>query len=135
MRKMKGLCALCIVTNQGGIPKYISRDDFETKLNAIKLFVSSYINNYDNEYHGVITSALYCASMDDDDPDRKPNTGMLSSFLSMYPHASKWFKNKSYMLMIGDASGKPGQFSDSDRKCAENFGIDYMDVEDFIKSE
>ena len=34
--------------------------------------------------------------------------------------------------MIGDASGKEGQFSDSDKKTAENFGIDYMDVEDFI---
>lgn len=32
----------------------------------------------------------------------------------------------------GDASGKEGQFSDSDKKCAENFGIDYMDVNDFI---
>ena len=37
------------------------------------------------------------------------------------------------MLMIGDASGKPGQFSDSDKKTAENFGIDYLDVEDFCK--
>ena len=39
---------------------------------------------------------------------------------------------KSVSLMIGDASGKEGQFSDSDKKTAENFGIDYMDVEDFI---
>lgn len=28
--------------------------------------------------------------------------------------------------MIGDASGKEGQFSDSDKKTAENFGIVYM---------
>lgn len=41
---------------------------------------------------------------------------------------------KSEMLMIGDASGKPGQFSDSDKKCAENFGIDYLDVEDFLNA-
>lgn len=34
--------------------------------------------------------------------------------------------------MIGDASGKEGSFSDSDKKTAENFGIDYMDVQDFI---
>ncbi len=39
---------------------------------------------------------------------------------------------KDKMLMIGDASGKEGQFSDSDKKCAENFGIDYIDVIDFI---
>ena len=35
--------------------------------------------------------------------------------------------------MIGDASGKEGQFSDSDKKTAENFGIDYLDMEDFVK--
>ena len=34
--------------------------------------------------------------------------------------------------MIGDASGKDGDFSDSDKKCAENFGIEYIDVEDFL---
>lgn len=38
------------------------------------------------------------------------------------------------MLMIGDASGKDGQFSDSDKKTAENFGIDYMDVDDFVNT-
>ena len=37
--------------------------------------------------------------------------------------------------MIGDVSGKAGQFSDSDKKTAENFGIDYMDVEDFVNTE
>ena len=41
-------------------------------------------------------------------------------------------KLKNELLMIGDASGKEGQFSDSDKKCAENFGIDYMDVNDFL---
>ena len=39
--------------------------------------------------------------------------------------------DKNEMLMIGDASGKSGQFSDSDKKTAENYGIDYMDIEDF----
>lgn len=32
----------------------------------------------------------------------------------------------------GDASGKEGQFSDSDKKTAENFGCEYMDVDDFV---
>ncbi len=35
-------------------------------------------------------------------------------------------------LMIGDASGKKGQFSDSDIQCAKNAGIKYCDVDDFI---
>ena len=38
------------------------------------------------------------------------------------------------MLMIGDASGLPGQFSNSDKKCAENFGIEYLDVSEFVKT-
>ena len=42
----------------------------------------------------------------------------------------EYIKPKS--LMIGDASGKEGQFSDSDKKTAKNFGIDYMDVNDFV---
>jgi hypothetical protein len=41
-------------------------------------------------------------------------------------------KDKSEYLMIGDASGKEGQFSDIDKKTAENFGIDYMDVDEFV---
>lgn len=36
------------------------------------------------------------------------------------------------ILMIGDASGKEGQLSDSDKKTAENFGCEYMDVDDFV---
>lgn len=37
--------------------------------------------------------------------------------------------------MIGDASGKDGQWSDADKKTAENFGIDYMDVTDFVSAQ
>ena len=69
----------------------------------------------------------YCDSMDKADPRRKPNTGMLENF---YKYAC--VKNKAECIMIGDASGKLGDFSDSDKKCAENFGIDYIDVRDFI---
>lgn len=39
---------------------------------------------------------------------------------------------KGCSLMVGDASGLPGQFSDSDKVCAENAGIDYMDVTRFV---
>ena len=38
-------------------------------------------------------------------------------------------------LMVGDASGLPGQFSDSDKQTAENAGVDYMDVSEFKSSE
>lgn len=60
-----------------------------------------------------------------------PNTGMLHSLLEKYIGDDfDYIKQKS--LMIGDASGKNGQFSDSDKKTAENFGIAYMNVNDFV---
>jgi hypothetical protein len=37
--------------------------------------------------------------------------------------------------MIGDASGKEGQFSDSDKRCAENARFRYMDVDDFVQCD
>ena len=60
---------------------------------------------------------------------RKPNTGMLEAIVEDTMDSY----NKKEMIMIGDASGKPGDFSDSDKKCAENFGIDYIDVRDFLE--
>ena len=117
---------IAIVTNQGGIPQYISERDFLAKFNAIETFVDEYINT--------LVMYYYCASLDVNDEYRKPNTGMLAKAVRDFEKflgQSKFDKEKA--LMIGDASGKPGQFSDSDKKTAKNFGIDYMDVEDFIK--
>lgn len=36
--------------------------------------------------------------------------------------------------MISDASREEGQFSDCDKKTAENFSIDYMDVNNFVNT-
>ena len=133
---MDGLRYLHIVSNQGGIPKYVSKKDFEAKLNGIVHFIQSYLNKRSAFRIGdddVDVSTDYCSSMDKEHPCRKPNTGMLEYFLNgELRFAAKWLKEKENMLMIGDASGKEGQFSDSDRKCAETFGIDYLDVEDFL---
>ena len=54
--------------------------------------------------------------------------------LEMYSNNEFNNELKTGLLMIGDASGKEGQFSDSDKKTAENFGIDYMDVDDFVNT-
>lgn len=71
---------------------------------------------------------MYCCSTDKTDSYRKPNTGMLEKLVNYWE-----ILTKEECIMIGDASGKPGDFSDSDKKCAENFGIDYIDVRDFLK--
>ena len=116
---------IAIVTNQGGIPQYISERDFAAKLNAIETFIE-YITS-------TLVMSYYCASLEPSDENKKPNVGMLLKAARDCTtiFGSEFDKEKA--LMIGDASGKPGQFSDSDKKTAENFGIDYMDVEDFTK--
>ena len=106
-----------IVTNQGGIGKFISEADFGTKIDAISDLCFFYLNE---RRLTMYYDYLYCASNDKDNPYRKPNTGMLEKLY--YNH------NLHY-----NASGKPGDFSDSDKKCSENFGIDYIDVRDFLE--
>ena len=114
-----------IASNQGGIESgFVDAQKFETKL--------FYIIKAIGEYCGCECYAMYCDTNNKSDPYRKPNTKMLETLLQDYVGDDiEYIKQKS--LMIGDASGKEGQFSDSDKKTAENFGIDYMDVNDFIK--
>lgn len=108
-----------IVSNQGGIALgKVRRDDFDRKL--INVF------NTLNLPHNIKTSSDYCASLSKNDPRRKPNPGMILDFLKHHP-------GNHECLMIGDASGKPGQFSDSDLVAAKNAGINYLDISDFLR--
>lgn len=119
---------LIIVTNQGGIEKgFVEEKDFETKIKYVSTAISEYI--------GIPVHFQYCRTNKVDDENRKPNVGMLKNAVHKYLIKHFLFFKKSEMLMIGDASGKDGQFSDSDRRTAENFEIDYLDVEDFVKGE
>ena len=114
------LCYIEIVSNQGGIPQFVDEADFKGKIRAIEGFVQNYMRNHTQR--NVFVVSQYCTSESDENM-RKPNVGMLLSY-------SSWSKSK--LMMIGDASGKEGDFSDSDKICAINFGIDYIDVEDFL---
>ena len=115
-----------IVSNQGGIESgFVDRHDFNSKC--------EYITHAIREYCECECYAMYCDTNNKSDPYRKPNTKMLETLLDDYVGDDvDYIKQKS--LMIGDASGKEGQFSDSDKKTAENFGIDYMDVNDFVNT-
>ena len=117
---------ILIVSNQGGIESgFVDRHDFKSK--------SEYITRAIREYCECKCYGMYCETNAKSDIYRKPNTGMLENLIESYVGDDiEYIKQKS--LMIGDASGKEGQFSDSDKKTAENFGIDYMDVNDFIKA-
>lgn len=117
---------LLIVSNQGGIESgFVDADDFRAK--------SEYIARAIREYCDCECYVFYCQTNDKSDPYRKPNTGMLEYLTERYV-GDDFDYIKSVSLMIGDASGKEGQFSDSDKKTAENFGIDYMDVDDFVNT-
>ena len=107
-----------IVSNQGGISKKL----VDEKLWKIK---ARYISAALFEYLGKsgVVDFTYCTTDDKADPLRKPNVGMLNQFWS-----SDYKKEEA--VMIGDASGRPGDFSDSDLKTAENFGIDFIDADD-----
>ena len=116
---------LLIVSNQGGIELgFLSQRSFSIKL--------TYICGIIRDYCNCRCYGTYCSTNDKSDPYRKPNVEMLNHLTKLNVGDDfDYIKQKS--LMIGDASGKDGQFSDSDKKTAENFGIDYMDVEDFVK--
>ena len=117
---------LLIVSNQGGIESgFVDADDFRAK--------SEYVTRAIRGYCDCKCYAMYCETNDKSDPYRKPNVGMLERLLERYV-GDDFDYIKSVSLMIGDASGKEGQFSDSDKKTAENFSIDYMDVEDFVNA-
>lgn len=111
-----------IVSNQGGISKgFVKEVYFSSKISYICSSIMEYLNK------NITIDNIFCSSEDKDNPYRKPNTGMFDSILK------KWGLEdtpKTSMLMIGDASGRPGDFSDSDLKAAQNFGIKYLDVDD-----
>ena len=114
-----------IVSNQGGIEScFVDEYNFQTRL--------EYIGRAIREYCGCSVYCGYCKTNSKQSPNRKPNIGMLEYLTRKYV-GDEFDFIKSRSLMIGDASGKEGQFSDSDKKTAENFGIDYLDVEDFVR--
>ena len=117
---------ILIVSNQGGIESgFVDDDNFRAK--------SGYVAGAIREYCDYKCYAMYCLTNDKSNPYRKPNTKMLEDLLERYV-GDDFNHIKPKSLMIGDASGKEGQFSDSDKKTAENFGIDYMDVNDFVNT-
>lgn len=133
VERLPNLFCIGIVTNQGGVPQFISKRDFETKFDSITRFVGFYLGSRiskSNIEAKVCVAGLYCDSTEKSNKYRKPNTEMLEVLQKDFGEYSK-----SSMIMIGDASGKPGDFSDSDKKCAENFGIDYIDIEDFLNDK
>ena len=103
-----------IVTNQGGIEKGLVPESF--------IYIKcEYVNYSIMDYCDIDTRFKYCGSNDRSNPMRKPNTGMLEELFDNYKTWKDCSLEVEDCLMIGDASGLEGQFSDSDKKTAENF--------------
>ena len=116
---------LFIVTNQGGIEKgFVDEGEFLNKLSLIRYYIKKWGIQY--------VDYTYCAHNDPNNPFRKPNIGMIEYFRHDYANGNDFSKRNA--LMIGDASGLSGQFSDTDLQTARNAGIKYADVNDFIEA-
>jgi len=116
---------LHIVSNQGGIEKgFVDEKEFFNKITAICGQLRKYLPN-------TRVTFAYCIVNDANCERRKPNSGMIDDYCIDAYNGTDCSKRNC--LMIGDASGKEGQFSDSDKKCAENAGVKYMDVDDFVE--
>lgn len=114
-----------IISNQGGIEKgFVDEQKFMAKFRKIMEEMRT--------WGDFIVDGTYCASNDKGNDYRKPNTGMVDHF--RYDFIDGYDFDTREALMIGDASGKNGQFSDSDLQCAKNAGIKYCDVDDFINA-
>ena len=127
IEKMPNLEMFFIVSNQGGLKTITDKWLFKSKIYAIENICRGYLSSK-LDYLSFIDD-LYCCSMDKNNSYRKPNTGMLEQLYNQYR-----VESTNDCIMIGDASGKPGDFSDSDKRCASRFFIDYIDVRDFLES-
>lgn len=122
--------AIFIITNQGGIESgFVNQRNFDFKIRYLIYAIKEYLN-YD-----CIVDYIYCCTNNPNSIYRKPNIGMVIKMLKR--HKTRLSMNGGYSitdyLMIGDASGLEGQFSDSDKKTAEKAGMNYLDVNEFIK--
>ena len=114
-----------IISNQGGIEKgFVDEKEFFSKFRKI-------INEM-RTWGDYIVDGTYFTSNDPECVDRKPNTGMVDFFRTCCVMGYDF--DERHALMIGDASGLDGQFSNSDMLCAKNAGIRYCDVDHFIEA-
>lgn len=124
--------AECFIKQRASTEKavgFIPKEMFEYKFD----YISSALEDYTN----ISVYNFYCDNNDKDNINRKPNTGMIDQYMDYIKFINDNVDEENKIIydtimMIGDASGKEGQFSDSDKKTAENFGCEYMDVDDFV---
>ena len=103
---------LIIITNQGGIEKgFVNEYSFYQKLKYVCACIYDYCH---------INSVFsYCTTCNNNDNNRKPNPGMITTYIKLYNI------DKNNCLMVGDR--------EEDMLCAKNAGIKLVHVEEFTK--
>jgi DNA 3'-phosphatase len=124
---------VAIVSNQAGIPRYISR---ETADEALKNLVDTFARN------GAIID--YYDFAENYDSNRKPGVGMANRLerLATEKLGRPISIDRKKSFMVGDAGWKKGEqrpdgregfsLSNSDRLFAENYGIPFREAQDFF---
>ncbi len=105
---------IILATNQGGISKgYLKMEDFIDKLDSIQ-------SKMGFEFDKVFIATSLNSDL------RKPQAFRHSKILE------REFPNIDYnnSVMVGDAGGRIGDFSDSDLKWANNMGVNFLHVDD-----
>lgn len=133
-----GVKVFAIVSNQGGVEAgFVSGADIEAKIEYVLRSVHDLAVK--RGIRGVLYEKRLCYSNDEQNSMRKPNTGMIDDILmkckDTVMRGMNFSQLKGCSLMVGDASGLPGQFSDSDKVCAYNSGINYMDITTFLDKD
>lgn len=119
-----------IVSNQSGVSKrLVNKSYFKSKLQYIISCVNEYIG-------GDFDCKAECCYTDNEfNYFRKPNTGMLHNILKTVSYDGKSLFDKTEMCMIGNAINEDNSSMYADKQTAANYGIDYYDINDFIKME
>lgn len=134
LMEQNGVKYFGIISNQCDVGVgFISDEDIDAKINYVLRCVHDLAVK--RGIRGVVYGHYECFSIDEHDPMMKPNPGMVYKALGackLMMDGITYEDITKMTLMVGDTSGLPGQFSDSDKVCAENAGIDYMDIIQFL---
>lgn len=122
--------AILIASNQGGIQLGIVHEQlFTPKFIYVIASLQEYVG------FNTLVAGNFCSSNDPTNEFRKPNSGMFNALIKQFEEQARVDIENCDILAIGDASGLPGNHSDSDLKAAQNFGCDYMDIKEFLSLE
>lgn len=134
LMEQNGVKYFGIISNQCDVGvRFVSDEDIDAKINYVLRCVHDLAVK--RGIRGVVYGHYECFSIDEHDPMMKPNPGMVYKALGacrLMMDGITYEDITKMTLMVGNASGMPGQFSDSDKVCAEKAGVDYMDVIQFV---